>query len=1267
MFLTAEGKMIELDSDFTLEQAVQLEIDAKAGEKKLGKGPAPQPVPDVKKLSKKEEKPKPKIPGKGGKAGKGRGLAGGKFRGKASPTLKGLGPGKVAQYLAGKAGPVLQRGFSRLQKLRQNEQTHDNAGEKRTQVDKAEVIPISEGQSKSNDSQVTGVSGRPAPVVDENKGKQKLQEKLAENIPKSVEDVDNFKRDMKAQHTGADVLKVVQVDKDAVVSTFQDMRKTPPPAPREHEPEALPPTEPTPATAGLNLGQGAIAPLQKEHTDVSKYTNEADSKLKEEGVTQEQLDMVDSGDLAKANQEKKGLEKAAKTEPLAVQKFAQQETTKVDKDLKQEENKQRSALKAKRKAGLGATAQKQKTAKSDLEKKREEVASKINGIYTAAQDKVKKKLADLEIQSMKRFDDGNANASKAFEDNVNRELDAFKEDRYSGWFGWARKVRDWWKGMDDLPAVKAIFERNRAAFVETVNKLVADISADNKRVIQECKDELTKAKAEIKEYVSKLKPSLQDIGNKAAEDMNRKLDGLDEFIAKKEEDLQNQLKDKQTAAIKAIDEKIEKMKEAMAGALAKLGKLLLWAAKKFFTWALEKFGFSLSDIESIISKGAAVLKAIFTGPIKFVKNLINAASQGFKNFGKNFITHLKNAVFEWLTGSLEGIQLPDTWDLKGILSVIFQIVGITWTNIKAHLVKYIPAPVIEGLETTFDVIVTLIKDGPMAAWEQLQQIGTEMKEAFVNAIKDWIKWKIVEEAIKTVLAIFIPGAGIVKAIIAIYDTIVFFIQKAKDIMRMIANFLGSISEIAAGNIGAAATAMEEGLARGLVLVVDFLARFLKLTGITAAIRKVVHNIKAKVDGVLDKVAKWIADKAKKLGKIAVGTAKKVGKAVLGWLGFKKSFKTEDGKDHSLYFEKHGKKIQLIRASDLPTEILTFLNTLDPIYTRQPKKGVLEDAKTTAKQISLITRTPEGSEIATTPAEENEIIEKVSELSKKLRVLTGLPPVTLDQLPAAVKRQPGTVPQSSEVDLLSSASAKGGSAAGGTSPEWEYVAGKEPRWVRMHLIPYSVGGEGVRENWVPAPDNVNTSAPVRNSFEASLETAVRSKAITGPGMQPRAQRGTQPNVVWVDSRVTKYKAPDPDKAPATDKRGRPLHFPDRVRLTFGLYRPDPNPPGWEKIKAPVSKQEVDIGPLPDDGTIRLSWSSGTAMRNSNLPHLTGQAYSNRLIEIIKEMRKEATFATPAAFKKRLVKATANSNLLWDKAEMIADDFEALEGKGELYLR
>jgi hypothetical protein len=908
LYRMTNGQLVELPEGMTAEEAAKLEADAKIAQQKLGKGPPPKPVPDVRKPADKKEKTKGKAKGAGARGGVGRGRGAPRTAG-VKAQLKSVG-GKAAQYLIGKATPVLAKGIDRLRTLSRNEQTHDDAPQKVQQAEMAVVIPASDNQSKSNATQVGEVGGRPAPPVDESKGKQQLQTSLAENVPRSIEDVDNFKRDKKAQHMGADVMQVVQGDKNAVVSTFADMERTPPPTPPEQAPEALPPPEVAPATGTMNLGAGAVAPLQPEHTDVSKFTNEADAKLKEEGVTQEQLDMVDSGDLATANKEKKGMEQMAKTEPLAIQKVSQEQTDKVDKDLKQQEKQGRGAVTAKRKAGLGGSAQKQKQAKSNLEKKRDEVAAKINGIYKAAQDKVKKKLADLETQSMKRFDDGNAKATKAFEDNVNREIDAFKDDRYSGFFGWARKAKDWLLGMDDLPEVKAIFDRNRATFVATIDKLVADISADNKRVIQECKDDLARAKTEIKEYVDKLGPELKSIGKKTAGEVNRQLEEMDGFIRKQEEELQQKLADKQQAAIKAIDEKIEKMKDAMGGALAKLGKLLLLAAKKLFTWALSKFGYSLSEIEGIINKGVAVLKAIFTKPIVFVKNLMNAAITGFKNFGKNFLKHLKDALFEWLTGSLEGVTLPTTWDLKGIVMLALQMIGISYQNIRKHMVAVMGEPVVVGLEKGFQLVKTLITEGPVAAWEQLKEMAAEMRDAFVDAVKDFIKTKIIEQAIIWLVSLFVPGAGLVKAVIGIYDTVVFFIQKAKQIAKMIANFLSSIAEIAAGNIGAAADAMEKGLARGLSLVINFLAALLRLSAITAKIRNAIQKVRTKVDNVLAKVAKWIADKAKKLF-----SAVKAGiKSVANWFKREKRFNV-DGEAHRLFFAGDAKSAHLRVASD----------------------------------------------------------------------------------------------------------------------------------------------------------------------------------------------------------------------------------------------------------------------------------------------------------------------------------------------------------------
>src|SRR5204862_7642174 len=119
----------------------------------IGKGPQPKPVEDVKKLDKREPPAKPKAAGKGGKGSRSKGRASAKA-GASAAMLKAVGTSKVAQYLANKAVPVMAKGLGRLQKLRQNEQTHDDAAEKRAQAEQAVVIPLSDGQSKSNAVQV---------------------------------------------------------------------------------------------------------------------------------------------------------------------------------------------------------------------------------------------------------------------------------------------------------------------------------------------------------------------------------------------------------------------------------------------------------------------------------------------------------------------------------------------------------------------------------------------------------------------------------------------------------------------------------------------------------------------------------------------------------------------------------------------------------------------------------------------------------------------------------------------------------------------------------------------------------------------------------------------------------------------------------------------------------------------------------------------------------------------------------------------------------
>jgi hypothetical protein len=147
--------------------------------------------------------------------------------------------------------------------------------------------------------------------------------------------------------------------------------------------------------------------------------------------------------------------------------------------------------------------------------------------------------------------------------------------------------------------------------------------------------------------------------------------------------------------------------------------------------------------------------------------------------------------------------------------------------------------------------------------------------------------------------------------------------------------------IAAGNIGAAADAMEKGLARGLSLVIGFLASLLRLTGVTAKIRAAVQSVRTKVDGVLEKIAKWIAAKAKPLLAMGAGLVKKGVETVKGgiaavksgaaaliqWWKRRKKFAASDGSSHSLVYRGEGRKAVLWIESD-PTPFETFIQGIE---------------------------------------------------------------------------------------------------------------------------------------------------------------------------------------------------------------------------------------------------------------------------------------------------------------------------------------------------
>ena len=127
-------------------------------------------------------------------------------------------------------------------------------------------------------------------------------------------------------------------------------------------------------------------------------------------------------------------------------------------------------------------------AKTKDEAKRAEVTAKIQGIFAATEADVKKILDGIDPKVDKEFTEGEAAARKTFETYVAEKMSAYKEDRYSGWRGKLRWIRDKLKGMPDkvnefYVAGRELYLKQMDATISRVADIVGgDLTAAKKRI-----------------------------------------------------------------------------------------------------------------------------------------------------------------------------------------------------------------------------------------------------------------------------------------------------------------------------------------------------------------------------------------------------------------------------------------------------------------------------------------------------------------------------------------------------------------------------------------------------------------------------------------------------------------------------------------------------------------------------------------------------------------------------------------------------------------
>src|SRR5262249_11454749 len=124
---------------------------------------------------------------------------------------------------------------------------------------------------------------------------------------------------------------------------------------------------------------------------------------------------------------------------------------------------------------------------------------------------------------------------------------------------------------------------------------------------------------------------------------------------------------------------------------------------------------------------------------------------------------------------------------------------------------------------------------------------------------------------------------------AIYDIIMFFVERGSQITALVNAVIDSLAAIAGGAIGGAAATVENALARAIPVVIGFLASLLGIGGLGEEIKSVHATVRKPVNSAID----WVIGKALTL-------VSKARQAITGL------FKRDDKQEHPDDPEKQAK-------------------------------------------------------------------------------------------------------------------------------------------------------------------------------------------------------------------------------------------------------------------------------------------------------------------------------------------------------------------------
>ncbi|MEV0292371.1 hypothetical protein [Nocardia sp. NPDC050710] len=743
---------------------------------------------------------------------------------------------------------------------------------------------------------------------------------IAAKAPKNLDEADKFATSGKADQVKNEVLGKVTAGKEASAKDVADTAKaTPdtavakdkPVTPMPPSPEPRKPAAPDPAAAAPKA-----APA--EQVRLGAGSCETNAKMAEAGVTDEQL--------AKSNEPEF-------TGALAAKKEAQAHDAAAPAAFRQQEAQTLSAAKdqagatataglttmgASKAASLRAAGAGKDATKAKDEAERARITGEIKKIFDTTKTDVEKILGDLDGLVAKKFEDGERNAKEAFTADHKERMWQYKLRRYGGPLGPTLWVKDL---LLDMPAeANNLFLESKKLYETKMTAVISDIADTVGTELARAKDRIAQGRAQVQKYVAEQPANLQQLAGQAAGEIGSQFDELEKSVDEKQQSLVDDLATRYTEARNAVDEEIKKLQDENKGLVGKAADAVGGAIDTII---------KLKDmLLGVLARAANAVEKIIKDPIGFLEKFVNAVKTGISNFMSNIVTHLKKGLQGWLFGALAeaGIEIPEKFDLKGIISLLLSLLGLTWNSIRARIVKVVGEPAMRKIEGAVDFVKVIITEGIPGLWKWIAEKITDLKEQVMGQIRDFVITKVITAGITWLISLLNPAAAFIKACKMIYDAVMWFVDNAQRLKEFVDSVLDSVESIAGGGVGKVAELIENTMAKTIPMLISGLASLLGLGGIADKIKKILETVQKPVGAVVDKL---------------IGVAVKYGKKFLA--KFTRKDKTTDTPKSTGVKEAAKTKAKAALASphkrkDIDTTLDTILAELRPQGLQSLKLG-----------------------------------------------------------------------------------------------------------------------------------------------------------------------------------------------------------------------------------------------------------------------------------------------------------------------------------------